>query len=83
VILDNTHSADSEAAAQKVAKKIINSISAPFNIAKQAVNINTSIGISLYPVHAETSDELITLADNAMYLSKADGAGHFHFCSDL
>jgi len=83
VILDNTHSTDSEAAAQKVAKKIINSISAPFNIAKQAININTSIGIALYPEHAETSDELITLADNAMYLSKADGAGHFHFCSDL
>jgi len=83
VILNNTHSDDSETTAQEVAKKIINAISSPFNITKQQLTINTSIGISLYPKHANTPDALITLSDNAMYLSKAEGPGHFHFCSDL
>ncbi|MDC9728131.1 MAG: diguanylate cyclase [Methyloprofundus sp.] len=47
------------------------------------VTINTSIGISLYPEDATNSGKLITLADNAMYLSKSKGMGHFHFCQEL
>lgn len=70
-------------AGENVAKKVIDAISAPFNIAGLKVEINTSIGISLYPTDTDNADELITLADNAMYLSKSEGAGHFHFCSDL
>ncbi|NOQ17101.1 MAG: diguanylate cyclase [Methyloprofundus sp.] len=70
-------------AAEKVAKKIITAISAPFNISGQQISINTSIGIALYPEHANDADSLITLADNAMYRSKDDGAGYFHFCTDI
>jgi len=66
-------------AGENVAKKVITAISSPFNINGLTIAINTSIGISLYPTDAGTADKLITLADNAMYLSKSKGAGHFHF----
>lgn len=69
-------------ASEKVAKKIISAISSPFNIARQQVTINTSIGITLYPQHAINADSLITLADIAMYNSKDAGAGCFHFYKD-
>jgi len=65
-----------------VAKKIISAISSPFNISNQVISINTSIGIALYPEHGGSADTLITLADDAMYKSKHEGAGCFHFCSD-
>ena len=66
-------------ASKKVANKIIFSLSSPFNISGQEVNINTSIGIALYPEHGKDADSLITLADNAMYKSKDQGTGHFNF----
>lgn len=69
-------------AAIRVAEKVIKAISSPFNISNQQLNINTSIGISLYPEHSDNPDELITLADNAMYKSKDDGTGCFSFCTD-
>ena len=69
-------------AGEQVAKNIIAAISSPFNISDQKISINTSIGIALYPEHAKDADSLITLADNAMYKSKENGTGCFHFCTD-
>jgi len=66
---------------KKVATKIILALSSPFNISGQEVKINTSIGIALYPEHGQDTDSLITLADNAMYLSKSQGSGNFNFDS--
>ncbi len=68
-----------QASCQKVAEKIITSISTPFHISDVEVTINTSIGISIYPNDGRGVDELITLADNAMYVSKSKGAGCFSF----
>jgi len=68
-----------QASCKKVAEKIITSISTPFHISDVEVNINTSIGISVYPNDGKEADELITLADNAMYVSKAKGVGCFSF----
>jgi len=72
----------SEVASEKVAEKIISAISSPFNISNRKININTSIGIALYPRDGGDADTLITLADNAMYKSKEAGAGYFYFCMD-
>ena len=69
-------------AAKQVSHKIISAISSTFNISQLEININTSIGIALYPEHGTDSDSLITLADNAMYKSKAAGAGVYRFCID-
>ncbi|NOQ13276.1 MAG: diguanylate cyclase [Methyloprofundus sp.] len=66
-------------ASKKVASKIIQALSSTFHISGKEVTINTSVGIALYPEHGKDADSLITLADNAMYKSKEQGAGHFNF----
>jgi len=73
---------NSVVAAEKVSHKIISAISSAFNISQLEININTSIGIALYPEHGTSADSLITLADDAMYKSKAEGAGGYHLCID-
>ena len=43
--------------------------------------VTASIGISLYPDHAETIDELISAADSAMYMAKKNGRNTFRFAT--
>jgi diguanylate cyclase (GGDEF)-like protein len=68
----------SEDAAQ-VAQKIIASICEPFEIEGYAMNIGTSIGISIYPDDADESDALKKFADAAMYEVKQAGKNHYRF----
>lgn len=37
--------------------------------------ISASVGIALYPEHAEDADQLMTYADTALYCAKAEGRG--------
>lgn len=60
----------------KVAKKIIAAIEAPFDINKQSIIISASIGITIYPDHGQTPDQLINNADKSMYLAKKQGHGN-------
>lgn len=64
-----------------VVNNIIFSISEPFNLLDQKLYIKTSIGISLYPYHGETTDMLIKNADIAMYKSKEITGNSYHFYS--
>jgi len=43
------------------------------------VTIGTSIGIALWPEHAQEPEELIAAADRAMYAAKKAGRGVFRF----
>ncbi len=65
--------------AAKVAQKIIDSLGEPFQIEGYAVNIGTSIGISIYPDDADESDALKKFADAAMYEVKQAGKNHYRF----
>jgi len=80
VVLKGANS--SQKASKKVAQKVISSISSAFNISGVNISISTSIGISIYPENSENADKLITLADNAMYVSKEQGSGAFNFCAN-
>lgn len=64
-----------------VVNNIIHSISEPFYLVDQEININTSIGISLYPEHGDTTDILIKNADTAMYKSKETAGNSYHYFS--
>jgi GGDEF domain-containing protein len=44
----------------------------PLAIEGGPAKVSCSIGISVYPDDAQTSEELIALADKAMYASKAE-----------
>ncbi len=63
----------------QVAQKIIDSISQPFLIGDQNVSIGASIGIALYPDHAQEPETLIKCADDAMYVVKSKGKNQFIF----
>ncbi len=60
--------------ADKIAREIITAFEAPLLLDdRQEVSISTSIGISLYPDHAQVPTELLKHADTAMYQAKAAG----------
>jgi len=56
-----------------VANKIIDKLGEEFLIDKAAITIGASIGISIYPDKAKSSDEIIKQSDNAMYIAKDSG----------
>lgn len=71
IVLENL---DAPEDADKVAREIIMSFEAPLILDdRQEVAISPSIGISLYPDHAQLPTELLKQADTAMYQAKAAG----------
>lgn len=62
---------------QKLAERIIESIAEPITVGGTLLKTGTSIGISFYPNDANEIDELIRLADIALYDAKRDGRGTF------
>jgi len=62
-----------------VAEKILAAIAAPFAIAGQQRSIGVSIGIAIFPDHAEAHDELLRAADASMYAAKQAGKNTFRF----
>ena len=65
--------------AELVAKKVLETISAPLVVRGESCHIGASIGISLYPEHGASADELISRADAAMYTVKHCGKASFAF----
>ena len=60
-----------------VAEKIRLAVAQPFPIDRHLVNVSASIGIALYPDHAQEGEELLRCADRAMYQAKAEGGNRF------
>ena len=58
-----------------LARKVLESLEAPFQIREREVKIGASIGIALYPEHGQEARALIRRADVAMYAAKRDGQG--------
>ena len=63
-------------------QKLVTVASQAFNLQDKEMLVTTSIGVSLYPEHGNTADELISNADSAMYLAKDTGKNLFQFYSD-
>ena len=76
VILDEIGSAADVAL---VADKIIASLAMPFVLGGRDMFVGASIGISLFPDHGRSGDELLKHADTAMYRAKAAGKGRHNF----
>ena len=66
-------------AATTLANRVIDLISKPFNIEGNEVNIATSIGIALAPEHATKPDNLLKMADMALYRAKSAGRNGYCF----
>lgn len=59
--------------ARALADKLAQQLSQPFLIGGVKVQVGASIGISLYPLHADSIDRLLQLADEDMYRVKQAG----------
>ncbi|WP_261842472.1 putative bifunctional diguanylate cyclase/phosphodiesterase [Aliamphritea ceti] len=67
----------------KVAKKMVEALGQPFDIGgESAVYVSASIGISVYPLDGENTEELLKNADIAMYKAKESGRNSFMFYTD-
>ncbi|MDD3354553.1 EAL domain-containing protein [Zoogloea sp.] len=62
-----------------VARKLIASLTRPFEIDGQELTVSTSIGIALYPSNGTDVDMLLKHADTAMYDAKNGGRNDFRF----
>ncbi|MEO1767738.1 EAL domain-containing protein [Thiobacter aerophilum] len=64
----------SEKEASMLGERIVRAISQiPFRFEGQNIRLTTSLGIALYPDHADNAEELIAHADTAMYQAKEAG----------
>ncbi len=74
IIEDLEHAHDAE----RAAREIINAFEAPLMLDdRREITISPSIGISLYPDHAQVPTALLKHADTAMYQAKAAGRRTF------
>jgi diguanylate cyclase (GGDEF)-like protein len=62
-----------------LALRIIETVSAPYDLDGTQVVIGTSVGIAIGPVDGLTPDELIRNSDLALYRAKADGRSTYRF----
>src|SRR5260370_40063125 len=58
-----------------IAEKILQAVGKPFTIDDQPVTVNTSIGIAVFPQHADDADALIRRAAAARYAAKRARSG--------
>lgn len=66
-----------------VSSKIIAALSEPFIIQDQECHIGVSIGVSVFPTHAENAESLLKAADSAMYCAKQNGRNCYRYFSDV
>jgi len=62
-----------------IAQRIVKSLSTPFIMGDSELTLSASIGIAMFPMDGQTSDQLIKSADLAMYEAKQKGKNNFHF----
>lgn len=64
---------------EKMAEKIISKLTKPYFIADETIHIQASIGISFCPSDTTVVDQLISNADQAMYVSKTTGRNRLSY----
>lgn len=74
---------DGVEAAVKVAQRVVEQLSHGIFVEHREIFISGSVGISIYPQHAERPKDLVKKADVAMYAAKQGGRNTFRVYSDL
>jgi diguanylate cyclase (GGDEF)-like protein len=62
-----------------VTRKILEQLSAPFNLPQGVASVSGSIGVTCFPADADDAEGLIKHADSAMYQAKTAGRSTFRF----
>ncbi|WP_282019331.1 putative bifunctional diguanylate cyclase/phosphodiesterase [Planomicrobium okeanokoites] len=74
VVLDAT-----DEKCEAVANKLLENFNESLDVEEYQINITPSIGISKYPEHGYTPEDLMKSADAAMYVSKENGKNGYSF----
>ncbi|MCW8825572.1 MAG: GGDEF domain-containing protein [Gammaproteobacteria bacterium] len=80
IILNNLANRE---AALPIANKVISVTNEPIISDELELRVGISIGISFYPDDGETTDQLVSLADDAMYQAKGSGKNSYVTVSDI
>jgi diguanylate cyclase (GGDEF)-like protein/PAS domain S-box-containing protein len=59
-----------------IAEKILQAVGQPFTFDSAPINVSVSVGIAVFPQHADDADALIRRADVAMYAAKRAKSGY-------
>ncbi len=65
--------------AVKVIKNIYGAFEKPFNLNNEVVKISFSMGVSIFPEHGDSGDELLKSADIALMNAKSQGKNLYNF----
>jgi diguanylate cyclase len=63
--------------ARVLADHIVKTLARPFALSEALVHIGASVGVALYPQHANTGPQLLICADRALYAVKRSGKSAF------
>ncbi len=74
---------DAEKAAERVAREVMSSLSAPFTFKGRELCLSSAIGMAVYPQHGEDSHTLASHADSAMYRAKWNSAPFLFFETEI
>ncbi len=66
---------------RQVAQKIVDCLTSPIHIGRQAIPVQTSIGIAVYPKDSTDPRRLLAIADQAMYRAKDYGERRWYFAT--
>jgi diguanylate cyclase (GGDEF)-like protein/PAS domain S-box-containing protein len=65
--------------AHRLARRLIDGLSQPFDFDGQEIAVSVSVGVALYPQDGSTDELLLKRADAALYTAKADGGSGVRF----
>lgn len=71
--------ANSRAAVDDMAQRVVAALSEPFGIAGHMIDVGASVGVAMRPDAGSTLTELMRAADIAMYHAKSRGRGQHEF----
>ncbi len=67
----------------RIVQKIIHEFEPKFEVGDETLAVSCSVGVSLYPRDSQDPDDLLDLADRALYQIKRSGKNDYAFYSDL
>ena len=67
--------------AESICKRVLHSLTVPFMVEGQTLNITASAGISIFPAHGDTADLLLRNADMALQAAKRASRGEVRIYS--